>query len=161
VLLHLKPASLGSMRVTLDLEQGSASARFEVEHSQARRLLESELPALRAALEARGLHVDRLDVRLAHGMEAGPRADPHRMMHGADAHDNGGGPDDRAGGDDAGAPRGDEDRGRGSASRAQGAHRDWPGRVDEASVPAEADGRSVAGLAEATPGIWFGVDTIA
>lgn len=71
VRFNLAPEHLGALRVELTRsEQGGVSARFEATSRQAREILESSIEQLRASLEARGLRVDRLDVRVAEA--AGP-----------------------------------------------------------------------------------------
>lgn len=64
VTIHLTPEHLGRLRVDLSRSDDGVSARFEAQTPEARGLLERSMPELKAALEARGLHVDRLDVRL-------------------------------------------------------------------------------------------------
>ncbi|MEZ6232838.1 MAG: flagellar hook-length control protein FliK [Phycisphaerales bacterium] len=72
VRFNLAPEHLGALRVELTrTEQGGVSARFEATSQQAREILESSIEQLRASLEARGLRVDRLDVRVAEA--AGPQ----------------------------------------------------------------------------------------
>lgn len=65
VLLRLQPDALGELKVRLDLKDGVVTAKFEASSDQARRLLDAGLPELKAALEARGLAVERLEVRQA------------------------------------------------------------------------------------------------
>lgn len=65
VLLRLQPEALGALKVRLDLHEGVVTARFEASSDQARQLLDEGLPELKAALEARGLAVERLEVRAA------------------------------------------------------------------------------------------------
>lgn len=62
VTLHLRPAALGAMRIRVEVREGTVSARFETSTPEARRLLGEHLPMLKAALEARGLSVERLAV---------------------------------------------------------------------------------------------------
>lgn len=70
VTLHLTPGHLGQLRVDLTRTDQGVAARFDAATPEAHRLLESSLTDLRAALEARGLHVDRLDVRLVEARSA-------------------------------------------------------------------------------------------
>jgi hypothetical protein len=65
VTIHLTPEHLGRLRVDLARSQTGMTARFEAATAEAQKLLESSLPELRSALEARGVQVDRLEVRLA------------------------------------------------------------------------------------------------
>lgn len=70
--LRLSPEHLGHLRVDLTRGEGGVTARFEASTPEAQRLLTSSLAELKAALEARGLGVERLEVRLAdpHSAEA-------------------------------------------------------------------------------------------
>jgi flagellar hook-length control protein FliK len=65
VTLRLNPEQLGDLTIKLHFQQGSVDARFEAATDQARGLLNDSIDALRAALEARGLEVDRLSVHVA------------------------------------------------------------------------------------------------
>ncbi len=65
VTLRLEPQSLGALTVRLDLDAGRVEATLEATTDQARRLLNESLGMLGQALEAHGLDVERLDVRLA------------------------------------------------------------------------------------------------
>lgn len=60
--LKLAPASLGEVRIQMTLEGGAVRARFESASGEARELMAAGLGALRAALEARGLRVESLEV---------------------------------------------------------------------------------------------------
>lgn len=71
----MAPASLGQIRIRLDLDQGQVSARFDVGGGEARRLLESNLDGLRQTLEARGLRVEDLHVTVRPEL-AGPKDTP-------------------------------------------------------------------------------------
>lgn len=62
VTMRLNPEKLGAVQVRLDVQDGQVAAAFRVESPEARRLLDQELPALRSALEARGLDVDRIHI---------------------------------------------------------------------------------------------------
>lgn len=64
VSLRLEPQTLGELRVELEMNEGGLSARFEATTSEARRLLDRSMSDLRQALEARGLSVEKLEVRL-------------------------------------------------------------------------------------------------
>jgi hypothetical protein len=75
VTVRLAPAGLGQVRIRLDMAQGQVSARFDVGGHEARRLLESDLDALRQTLEARGLRVEDLHVNLRPEL-AGPKEQP-------------------------------------------------------------------------------------
>lgn len=88
ITLRLNPQALGEVRVDVDMHRGVARATLNAQTEAARELLHSELDALRAALERRGVSVERLEV-------AGPSAD------GAGANQHGGVRDD---GDNPAAP---------------------------------------------------------
>lgn len=92
VVLRLHPESLGMVRVSLGVRNGAVTARLEPTTTSARELLENGLSSLRAALEARGLHVDRLVVQPAAQSMPDGKADPSS---------DSGGESDRAGGDGA------------------------------------------------------------
>jgi flagellar hook-length control protein FliK len=69
VMLHLKPAALGDLRIRLDIRGGSVAAQFQVRTDEARRLLQETIETLRTVLEAKGLEVERLSVHLAERKE--------------------------------------------------------------------------------------------
>lgn len=60
--IRLTPKSLGDVTVRLDIREGVASARFTATNDVARSLLQSGLKELHAALETRGIRVERLSV---------------------------------------------------------------------------------------------------
>jgi len=62
VTMRLNPASLGMLKVRVQMRSGVVDASFEPSTEQARELLESNLTSLRAALESRGLTVERLSI---------------------------------------------------------------------------------------------------
>ncbi len=103
VLLRLEPDSLGTLRIRMDLEAGRVEATLEASSDRARRLLDDALPSLRSALEAHGLSVERLDVRLAERAGGGQGQDAGGPGIGPDT-DGGAGPhdgvDDRSPGTD-------------------------------------------------------------
>jgi flagellar hook-length control protein FliK len=81
--LRLTPDALGEVRVHLKLRDGVVSARVEATQESARGLLEHGVDRLRAALEARGLKVDSLEVQQwtdPRGAE-GARMDQHAARH--------------------------------------------------------------------------------
>lgn len=63
VTLRLNPEQLGFMKIEMSLKEGRVDARIEASNDAARHLLEQSVDRLRAALEARGLIVDRLEVK--------------------------------------------------------------------------------------------------
>lgn len=62
--LKLAPESLGAVQIDLKLSSGRVEAVIQANDEVARGLLESQVSRLRGALEARGVTVDRLEVRL-------------------------------------------------------------------------------------------------
>jgi len=73
VTMRLNPASLGTLKVRVQMRSGVIDARFEASNAQARELLESNLTSLRAALESRGLTVERLIIVESPTQEASER----------------------------------------------------------------------------------------
>ena len=69
VTLHLKPEQLGDLKIRLQFHKGAVDARFEAHTDEARALLDRSIDSLRAALEAKGLDVERLSVLLAERKE--------------------------------------------------------------------------------------------
>ncbi len=64
VTLRLRPLSLGELKISLKVTGKSVSARIEATTEQARSLLEGHRESLQAALEARHLLVERIDIAL-------------------------------------------------------------------------------------------------
>ena len=62
VTINLKPAHLGSLKIEVSMEQGEVTAKLEASSETARQLLTDAQHSLRAALEARGLSVERIDI---------------------------------------------------------------------------------------------------
>ncbi|MFT5424224.1 MAG: flagellar hook-length control protein FliK [Phycisphaerales bacterium] len=60
--VRLTPKALGEVTVRLDIREGVANARFSASNDVARSLLQSGLKDLQAALETRGIRVERLSV---------------------------------------------------------------------------------------------------
>lgn len=75
VVLKLRPASLGDLRVQLRVQGTRVDARIRPSTVQAQRLLESSVDSLRAAFESKGLHVGRIEI------EAAPSAPAHGAGH--------------------------------------------------------------------------------
>ena len=86
VTLRLKPEELGDLKVRLQLQDGRVDARFEVRTDRARELLDKSIGALRSALEAHGLTIDRLSIR---ALPADSAPAPH---HDTRDHSPGSGP---------------------------------------------------------------------
>jgi flagellar hook-length control protein FliK len=78
--MRLDPPELGSMRIQMVLQQGTVSAQFNVSTDQAQQLLNRNLNALKSALEARGLTVERLTVATT---QASDNASASRSDNGA------------------------------------------------------------------------------
>ena len=121
VTLRLKPESLGQLQVRVRVEQQQVRATFEAQTIEAKRMLDGSKESLRHQLEARGLSVERIEIRLAEDQaESGTRiakADSGGASDGQDgrtyAHDRGGrGSADRGGaqeGERGGAPQRDDE----------------------------------------------------
>lgn len=138
VRLRLQPESLGEVTVRLELSGGSVRATIEAATARARQLLENASDSLRSALEAHGLSVERLEVRLSErapeGGVNGPGAGSEQAAHGGA---------DASGGDRS---RGSEDPHAGS-SRSAGDRLtdDEPGAAAEPIVMPEGVGVGVGG----------------
>lgn len=131
VLLRLQPEAMGMVRVQLDVDQGSVTARFEATTEQARQLLDSNLAALRQSLEARGLQVERLHVQGPPPGSSGDQPEPRGGNDlGREQEAARGGED----GQDASHGR-DAQQGAGTAPHGPGG---TPGGQDEAEPPPEA-----------------------
>lgn len=85
VTMRLHPEALGKLTVQVRVEASTVHARVEATTEAAREMLMSHSPALRAALESRGLEVQRLEITLAPEArsESGPR---FAMSDDADRH---------------------------------------------------------------------------
>ena len=80
--LHLDPPELGKIKVQMDLRHELLSLRIDAETEAARRLLSDQLDALRRSLEATGIQLERVEVRVPE--VARSPVDPHLPQH-ADA----------------------------------------------------------------------------
>lgn len=92
VTLKLNPEQLGSVQVDLKLSSGRVEAIIQASDEVARGLLESQVSRLRGALEARGVTVDRLEVRAlaepaARDETSGGAADNSKQDAQSDARD--------------------------------------------------------------------------
>jgi hypothetical protein len=102
VTLRLSPQELGDLKIRLHVEHGRVDARFEVTTQEAQAAVGDSFKQLRAALEARGLEVSRLDVQT---VERRDPANPGGSDSGRDPDDSGPGfanQDHGAGGGDPG-----------------------------------------------------------
>jgi flagellar hook-length control protein FliK len=70
VTLRLTPESLGTLKVELTLHNAEVTARLHASTESARQLLIDAQSSLRAALEARGLSVERIEVTAPPGADA-------------------------------------------------------------------------------------------
>ncbi len=92
--IRLAPENLGNLRVDVSMGESGVMARLEASSESARRLLQDSQPMLRAALEARGLSIDRIEVTHVAPPEhasgdAGQNAGSEGMGdRGAEAHAN-------------------------------------------------------------------------
>ena len=66
--LRLNPHNLGSVQVSISTHQDGVVARIAVESAQVQQVMEGAKEHLRAGLEARGLHVQSVEVTLTPGM---------------------------------------------------------------------------------------------
>lgn len=109
--MRLDPPGLGELGMRMTVMDGVVRAELTTTNSVARALLEQGLEMLRATLETRGLHVERLSVQGPTGgsESSALRSDAH--AHESDGHQEDGGEDARK--DAAGR----ESRGRGGAHR--------------------------------------------
>lgn len=89
VVMRLRPETLGPVKIELSMNEGALSARIEASTPAARELLEASMDQLRAALEARGLVVQEMNVaHVSSAHESGsPEAgawseDPAHERHG-------------------------------------------------------------------------------
>lgn len=60
--LRLNPEAMGEVRIDVEMRRGVASVRLNAQTDAARDLLDTDLGTLRAALERRGVSVERLEV---------------------------------------------------------------------------------------------------
>jgi flagellar hook-length control protein FliK len=74
--VRLAPADLGQLALRLHVRDGEVSLQAQTQTESARDLLNASLPALRDALEAKGLHVRELHVQGPEAHEAPSRAGP-------------------------------------------------------------------------------------
>jgi flagellar hook-length control protein FliK len=69
--ISLIPEHLGQVDVRISVHNGQITAHFVAESSQARDLLELQLPQLRAALQQQGLQVEKLDIHHQNNLGSG------------------------------------------------------------------------------------------
>jgi flagellar hook-length control protein FliK len=73
--LRLSPPELGSLKLTIQMQEGGLAARLETETTAAKTALLDNLPALRERLAEQGLRIERFDVDL---MQRQPGGMPDR-----------------------------------------------------------------------------------
>ncbi len=66
VTLRLTPPEMGTVRIQLQIQNGTVNAQFHAETESARSLLHQQISHLRTALEQHGLNVERLGVHTMH-----------------------------------------------------------------------------------------------
>lgn len=118
VTLRLHPETLGQLRVQMELAGGTVSVRLAVGSAQARDLLDSTLANLRSSLEAKGLSVEKVDVRIDPSLARPPGEQAGR--HGATGREDPGS-GTNGGADGAGSWSG----GSGAAGRDAGPSGGW------------------------------------
>ncbi|MEO1534808.1 MAG: flagellar hook-length control protein FliK [Planctomycetota bacterium] len=137
--MKLTPNELGEVKIALQMQQSRVTGTIDAQTVAARDLLTTNIDALKASLEQRGVTVDRLDVRLQGAAESDTHArsgaEP-RHEHastnadtGGDRHSGSTGREDRHAGNRDGAPgRPETSDDRGAATPVRG---DGQGRPDE------------------------------
>ncbi len=84
VTLRLAPEQLGELKIQLKLRGTTVEAKIEASTEPAKKLLERERDSLRAALESRGLNVERVEISLRPESEPSwMGADSPRQEHGS------------------------------------------------------------------------------
>jgi flagellar hook-length control protein FliK len=64
ITIRLKPDSLGSLRIELQINQGTVAAQFQATTQKARDLLHENMSSLRTSLEAKGFGVKSVEVQV-------------------------------------------------------------------------------------------------
>ena len=70
MVIQLEPKDLGKVRVHLSVGANGMDVRLSAESSDAREIIESSLPRLKAAFETQGIILDRFEVTIAPGFSA-------------------------------------------------------------------------------------------
>jgi|GEM_PF-2238868 len=155
--LRLNPKSLGEVTVHLQVQHGKAEARLTPTNDVARSLLQSGLKELKAALETRGLRVERLTVDpVPHKPSAEPTTEP-RAESRATRADDGPSLDQRQDAENSpGGSRGSPEQHPGHG-RAGHAHMRDESRSEDAPSPEQPD-RVPHGTTDAG---WLRLDTLA
>ena len=73
--LHLKPETLGNVRILLEMRDGHVAGRIIVENSSVRDVFEQNMPSLNRAFREEGIELDSLDVAVSN---------PDQGSHGTD-----------------------------------------------------------------------------
>ncbi|MBK9189283.1 MAG: flagellar hook-length control protein FliK [Phycisphaerales bacterium] len=128
ITLRVEPEHLGALRVRVEVKGHKVSALVEAGTEPARRLLEEGRESLRAALEARGLNVERVEVRLNERLSDGVTDDADsKGKDGGGGEDAAGSWSSRDGEDRRGDPtRRDHQEGRRDASQSAAEPRPTP-----------------------------------
>ena len=71
--LRLNPPELGELRIRLEMQQHTVTARFEAANEMVRQLLQQQLPQLHSALSSHGFTVEQIQVQV-HSGGANPQA---------------------------------------------------------------------------------------
>lgn len=66
VTLRLTPPEMGTVRIQLQIQNGTVNAQFHAETESTRTMLNQQMAHLRSALESQGLNVERLGVQTMH-----------------------------------------------------------------------------------------------
>ena len=84
--LKLSPPELGTLRLSISVEQGAVSAKFETETAAARNVLLDNLPALRERLAEQDIRVDKFDVDVGRD---GEQSNQERQLDAKDRQSSG------------------------------------------------------------------------
>ncbi|MBN1980552.1 MAG: flagellar hook-length control protein FliK [Chitinivibrionales bacterium] len=87
VQIHLKPDYLGSVRLTIQMESDTITARINVENQQVKQIIESSLPHLRTALEEHNFRSGNFEVTVGGHDQNDPR-DQKQFDHRSAMTDN-------------------------------------------------------------------------
>ncbi|HEY4328966.1 MAG TPA: flagellar hook-length control protein FliK [Phycisphaerae bacterium] len=87
--IRLDPPNLGTVRVSLSLDNGSLTAEFQSQSNLVRDLLKGNLEKLKSVLEGQGVAVDRLDVSSPpiSASDAGAKGNGQQASFGSPNHD--------------------------------------------------------------------------
>jgi flagellar hook-length control protein FliK len=123
VQMRLDPPSLGAIRISMQLQDRDMTLRIDTETHLAQRLLSEEAEALRDALRASGIHLERIEVRTQ------PTADSTSLQQNETPDPQPREAEDRAGDGRPGTARGDgpaNEAGAGESQWTEDVAPDWP-----------------------------------